>query len=305
MPRALALMVVFTLLVVATLMGCSSSATHRDAPTPLPEPTASPPATPAPDSASDSIAVPGERRAEPPQVECPDDNERRGWYYTPASAAGAVPSIPGDIARLLDAHAGLWRVDTSEKVVYLTLDQGYEAGYTATILDTLARERVPVAFFVTRSYVENNPDLVRRMVSDGHLIANHSDTHPSMPGLAGDPAAFEAEFARCAAAFEALTGERMSPLFRPPMGEYSAQTLCMTERLGYTSVFWSFAHRDWLLDDQPPVDVTVERVVRGTHPGAVLLLHSVSSSNTEALPEIIRQLRAEGYRFGRLDEVVR
>ncbi len=295
-------LLVCTLLLVAFVAGCSPSGAHRDGPVPLPDPAASLPATIPPDGTPKAITSPRERRTEP-EAECPDDNETRSWYYTASSAPDGVPSVPAEVARMLDTYRGLWRADTSEKVVYLTFDEGYEAGFTPAILDTLARERVPAAFFVTRSYIENNPQLVRRMVADGHIVANHSDTHPSMPTLAGDPAAFEAELARCAEAFEALTGERMASYFRPPMGEYSARALCMTERLGYTSVFWSFAHRDWLLDDQPPASVTVERVVRGTHPGAILLLHAVSASNTEALPEIIGQVRSAGYRFGALYEI--
>ncbi len=250
------------------------------------------------------VPVPGPRSTVP-SGECPDDNERRGWYYMPASTSGGTPAIPSEVADMIDGYGGVWRVDTSDRVVYLTFDEGYEAGYTGRILDALTREKVPAAFFVTRSYIERNPDLVRRMTAEGHVVANHSDTHPSMPALADDPGAFETEFVRTSDAYHALTGEQMARFFRPPMGDYSERTLCMTERLGYTSVMWSFAHRDWLADDQPSVGTTVERVVNGSHPGAVLLLHAVSESNTEALPEIIRRLRADGYRFGSLAETIR
>lgn len=302
-----AVMVMVTLVVIALLVSCSAAETPRaERSSPLVPVPVSEPATDAAEPAPEGGAIPtpaprGEIPA--PTEECPEDNEKRGWYYTPASAAGAVPRIPADVASMLESYGGLWRAETSAKVVYLTLDEGYEAGYTAQILDVLSKEKVPAAFFVTRSYVEKNPDLVRRMAREGHVVANHSDTHPSMPALADDPARFEAEFARCADEYRAVTGEQMSRFFRPPMGEYSARTLCMTERLGYTSVMWSFAHRDWLTDDQPPVSVTIDRVVGGTHPGAILLVHAVSSSNTEALPEIIRRLRADGYRFGSLDEL--
>ena len=95
-----------------------------------------------------------------------------------------------------------------------------------------------------------------------------------------------------------MTGERLARLLRPPKGEFSARSLCLTARLGYTTVFWSFAHRDWLTDDQPPVRTTVRRVLESSHPGAVYLLHAVSSSNAAALPEIIRGLKAQGYRIG-------
>lgn len=312
-----AIMVAVAFIIISALLACTAAEPRHLSPSSLPGPDGSTSETgqPAPGSPDGAVPAPPPRDIAPapgtrepdtlPAAECPGDNERRSWYYTAASSAGRVPTVPDDASRLLGRYGGVWRVDTSAKVIYLTFDEGYEAGYTARILDVLRREGVPTAFFVTRSYIENNPDLVRRMAGEGHVVANHSDTHPSMPDIAFDEAAFEAELTRCAEAYRALTGERMAPLFRPPKGEYSARTLCMTQRLGYTTVMWSFAHRDWLTADQPPVATTVERVVRGAHPGAVLLLHAVSSSNTEALPEIIARLRADGYRFASLGDVVR
>jgi peptidoglycan-N-acetylmuramic acid deacetylase len=123
-----------------------------------------------------------------------------------------------------------------------------------------------------------------------------------MPSLAGDRPAFEAQLADTAAAFTELTGQQMAPIFRPPSGEYSPLSLWLTQSLGYESVFWSFAHRDWLVDDQPPVDVTLDRILTGSHPGAIYLLHGVSSSDTEALDAAIAGLRAQGYGFGVLGE---
>ena len=127
---------------------------------------------------------------------------------------------------------------------------------------------------------------------------NHSATHPSMPDLVSDYATFKSEFTRTEDAFREVTGREMVKLFRPPRGEYSALSLWRTQRLGYESVFWSFAHRDWLLDDQPPVDVTIDRILDGSHPGAIYLLHGVSSSDTAALDEAIAGLREQGYAFG-------
>ena len=242
---------------------------------------------------------------EPPAVpgDCADlDNTTRSWYYQPAGA-GQVPEIPSGVATIVQRHGALWRVPTSAKVVYLTFDQGYEAGFTTRILDVLKEKNVPATFFLTGSYVRDEPGLVRRIAAEGHLVGNHTQTHPSLPGLAGDDSAFAEEYRAVERAYRDVTGRSLARLERPPRGEYSERTLCMVRSLGYTSVMWSFAHRDWLLDDQPPVDVTYRRIIDGAHPGAIMLLHSVSESNTEALPRVIDELRRQGYTFATLEGV--
>ncbi|MBE0416566.1 MAG: polysaccharide deacetylase family protein [Coriobacteriia bacterium] len=230
------------------------------------------------------------------------DNTTRGWYFQP-TGAGSVPTIPSDVAAIVQRHGALWRVPTSERVIYLTFDQGYEAGFTARILDTLRDKDVRATFFLTGSYLRDEPGLARRMAADGHLCGNHTQTHPSLPTLAGDAAVYAEEYRAVERAYHEVTGRTLARFERPPRGEYSERTLCMTRTLGYTSVMWSFAHRDWLLDDQPPVDVTYQRIIDGAHPGAIMLLHSVSKSNTNALPRAIDELRRQGYRFATLDEV--
>jgi peptidoglycan-N-acetylmuramic acid deacetylase len=239
-----------------------------------------------------------------PSRSCPADNGIRSWYYTP-NDAHVTPAVPSDVKRLLRDYGGHYVGNTGERVVYLTFDEGYENGFTAQILDALADAGVEAAFFVTGSYVRNNPDLVRRMADEGHVVANHTDTHPSLPSLAFDAAAFGAELAATARAYENATGRRMARLLRPPAGEYSARSLCQTRRLGYETVFWSFAHRDWLVDEQPTVSTTLQRLLGGSHPGALYLLHAVSSSNTKALPRFIAGMRARDYRFAPLTELPR
>jgi peptidoglycan-N-acetylmuramic acid deacetylase len=213
-----------------------------------------------------------------------------------------VPTIPSDVAAIMRRQGAFWRVATDEKVVYLTFDQGYEAGFTGRILDTLRDKGVQATFFLSGSYVRDEPGLVRRMAAEGHLVGNHTQTHPSLPAMTGDAAAYAEEYRSVERAYREITGKSLARFERPPRGEYSERTLCMTRALGYTSVMWSFAHRDWLLDDQPPVDVTYQRIVDGAHPGAIMLLHSVSLSNTEALPRVLDELRRRGYRFATLDE---
>lgn len=192
---------------------------------------------------------------------------------------------------------------TDEKVVYLTFDAGYENGLTSRILDVLSENEVPAAFFLTGTYIRGNQSLVRRMATEGHVVANHTFTHPSLPSLAFNTTALRRELEATAAAYREATGEAMARILRPPSGEYSARTLCLSRRLGYVTVFWSFAHRDWIVNDQPPVAVTLQRMLSASHPGAIYLLHAVSSSNTEALPQAIDGLRRQGYRFGRLTEL--
>jgi peptidoglycan-N-acetylmuramic acid deacetylase len=214
-----------------------------------------------------------------------------------------VPTVPSDAARLLRRYDAHYVGQAGEKVIYLTFDAGYENGITPQILDALRAAGVRASFFLTGTYIEKNGDLVRRMADEGHLVANHTFNHPSMPTLAHDTAALKRELAATERAFREATGRDMAPFLRPPSGEYSARTLCLTQRLGYTTVFWSFAHRDWLVDDQPPVALTLERMVGGSHDGAIYLLHTVSSSNARALPQALARLEAQGYRFALLTEL--
>lgn len=220
----------------------------------------------------------------------------KSWYYTP-NDRHQPPAIPSSAKSALARYRGRY-LGPDPKLVYLTFDAGYENGQTSRILDALARNGVHATFFVTESYIRANPDLIKRMVREGHAVGNHSATHPSMPSLAGDPNAFARQLTRVEGAFFEVTGARLARLFRPPKGEYSTLSLYRTAALGYESVFWSFAHRDWITDDQPTVEVTVRRILDGSHPGAIYLLHSVSSSNADALDEAIEGLRRQGYGFG-------
>jgi len=296
--RKLGLVASLAVLVPAVASGCAASRTAETQlhpyvsvertvtpPAPVPQPTATPEPAPPP------APVPA---PEPPAA--PTNNTKRAWWYTP-NTTHRVPRVASGAVRLLSAYGGRYTGPNPE-LVYLTFDQGYENGNTSAILDALSRNGVKATFFVTESYVRNNPALVRRMVKNGHVVGNHSSTHPSMPSLSGDRTAFAAQFTKTAAAFTRVTGKRMSKMFRPPLGEYSPLSLWITQSLGYESVFWSFAHRDWVVDDQPSVSVTVRRILAGSHPGAIYLLHGVSSSDTKALDTAIAGLREQGYGFG-------
>lgn len=215
----------------------------------------------------------------------------------------AVPEIPAKVKALLDKYSGYYVGDISSKVIYLTFDEGYENGYTGQILDTLKANNVKAAFFVTKPYILQNKDLLKRMVNEGHLVGNHTSKHPSMPSKTGDINAFNLEFTDTEKAFREVTGVEMPRFFRPPMGEFSEKSLFLTQKLGYRSIFWSFAHKDWEVNNQPKVDETINRVMTRSHNGEIMLLHAVSKTNTMALDSIIKELQSIGYRFADLREL--
>ena len=199
------------------------------------------------------------------------------------------------------AYSAYYVGDTSEKVIYLTFDEGYENGYTSKILDVLKQKNVKAAFFVTESYIKSNLELVKRMQAEGHTVGNHSIKHLSSPDLSDEELFYEIN--ETAWTYKKLTGFDMPKVFRPPMGEYSERTLAVAHNMGYKTIFWSFAYKDWETDNQPGKQAAYDTVMSRYHNGAILLLHAVSSSNTEALPDIIDSLTEAGYRFGTLDEL--
>lgn len=185
-------------------------------------------------------------------------------------------------------------IKENEKVIYLTFDEGYENGYTASILDTLKEKDVKAVFFVTMDYVESEPELVQRMIDEGHILGSHSVTHPSMPTLSVEEQ--KQEYLGLHTYIKEKFGYDMY-LFRPPMGHFSEQSLAIAEDMGYTTVLWSFAHVDWIVDDQPTHEEALQTTTERLHNGAIYLLHAVSESNTAILGAFIDEARAEGYTF--------
>jgi peptidoglycan-N-acetylmuramic acid deacetylase len=186
----------------------------------------------------------------------------------------------------------------------LTFDEGYENGYSAKILDSLKTNDVKAAFFVTTDYIKRNPDLIKRMAAEGHLVCNHSTTHPSMAQSAlKDKTKFENEFINCERAFEEVTGAKMPKFFRPPMGKYSELSLYYTQALGYKSIFWSFAYKDWLPDNQPSIEAAKKIIMERTHNGGIFLLHAVSKTNAAIMDSILKEWKAKGFEFKTLNEL--
>ena len=192
--------------------------------------------------------------------------------------------------------------NVGEKVLYLTFDAGYENGCTAKILDTLKEKQVPAAFFLVGNYIRQSPDLVQRMVAEGHTVGNHTMHHYDMSRLS-DKAAFSKELTDLEALYKETVGQELPKYYRPPQGIYSEENLKMAQELGYKTLFWSLAYVDWNNDAQPTREAAFAKLLPRTHNGAVVLLHSTSKTNAEILGELIDKWKAMGYRFGTLEEL--
>lgn len=184
-----------------------------------------------------------------------------------------------------------------KKNILLTFDQGYENGYTAQILDTLKEKKVKAVFFLLQDYAERNPELVQRMMDEGHIVGNHSVSHYSMPDLSVEECRQEIEGLQ--EYMKQNFGVTMK-LFRPPMGEFSEQSLSVTKDCGLSTMLWSFAYADWDVNAQPNPAQAKEKLIGAAHEGAVYLLHSVSQTNAEVLGEVIDGIRDEGFEFEKL-----
>ena len=214
---------------------------------------------------------------------------------------GAPPVGNADRQQLRQYDAA-YLGDPSKKVLYLTFDAGYENGSTEKILDILKEQQVPAAFFLVGNYIEKNADLVRRMEAEGHIVGNHTMHHKDMSKIT-DEAAFTKELQDLEKLYEDTVGKPMPKYYRPPQGIYSEENLRLAQKLGYKTVFWSLAYVDWNNDSQPTREQAFKKLLPRTHPGAVILLHSTSKTNAEILGELIEKWKAEGYRFGTLEEL--
>lgn len=229
------------------------------------------------------------------------DEGELNWYYV-GKGKGQIAEGPKESVDFLKENAAYYLGDTSSKVLYLTFDEGYENGNTGKILDILKELQVPAAFFVVKPYIDKEPELVKRMVNEGHLVCNHTVHHPSMAQI-HDKEKFKTEFTGVEDAYKELIGQDMPKFFRPPMGKYSKESLQMTKDLGYKTIFWSFAYKDWLIHDQPSEGYAIEKIAKGAHPGSIMLLHAVSNTNTRVLSTVIKNLKADGYEFKSLNDL--
>ena len=226
-------------------------------------------------------------------------NEKIGYSYG-VSKNGVPHENSVNAQKELEKYGGL-ALDTksSDKVLYLTFDCGYENGYTSKVLDALKEKNVPAAFFVTLTYIKSSPDLITRMIKEGHIVGNHSNTHPCFANISREKMAQEIQdvdnYLRTKFGYS-------SPFFRFPEGAYSENALDLVNTIGYRSIFWSVAYVDWDPNTIRGKDYTIDTLMSRIHPGAVILLHSVSPDNAAAMGEFIDKARAEGYTFKSLSE---
>lgn len=225
-----------------------------------------------------------------PWEEVSVSSERKDWYFS---------GIPASVDALCQKYDAYYRSGREEKVLYLTFDEGYENGYTTSILDTLKEKNVSAAFFVTGSYVKQNPELVSRMVAEGHIVGNHTQNHPAMPQISSEKLKSEILLLE-----EQLQAFGVTEKYlRPPEGAYSEQSLKLTQELGYKTIFWHFAYRDWDVNDQKGTDYAYEKIVNGAKPGGIMLLHAVSRDNAAALGSAIDTLLEQGWSFQSLEQL--
>ncbi|MBC5756363.1 polysaccharide deacetylase family protein [Blautia sp. BX19] len=191
---------------------------------------------------------------------------------------------------------------TDEKVIYLTFDAGYENGNTPAILEALKKHDASATFFVVGNYLETSPELVKQMVAEGHTVGNHTFHHPEMSKIS-DAASFEKELKDVETLYQKITGEELTRFYRPPQGKYNTQNLQMAGDLGYKTFFWSLAYVDWIQDQQPPKEAAFDKLLKRIHPGAVVLLHSTSSTNAQILDELLTKWEEMGYHFAPLSEL--
>lgn len=215
-------------------------------------------------------------------------------------AEGQPPVGNASAAELAKYDA--YYVGGADKVIYLTFDAGFENGCTPAILDALKKHNAPAAFFLVGNYLETAPELVCRMVEEGHIVGNHTYHHPDMSAIATKEA-FAKELTATEQKFKEITGRDMPKIYRPPQGKYSLQNLAFAKELGYTTCFWSLAYVDWYQNDQPTKEEAFQKLIPRIHDGAVVLLHSTSKTNAEILDELLTKWEALGYRFGSLEEL--
>lgn len=218
------------------------------------------------------------------------------------SRNGQLPSINEEgFKPTIEKYGAVFMGNPEQKILYLTFDNGYENGYTSQILDTLRDKKVPAIFFVTGHYVKTQQELLRRMTAEGHLIGNHSWSHPDMTTISNDK--IKEELDKVKNEVTSITNQQQMKFVRPPRGIFSDRTLDVSRKLGYTNVFWSIAYKDWDVNSQKGWRYAYDNVVNQLHPGGVILLHSISKDNTLALGAIIDEAHKRGYTFKSLDQL--
>ena len=209
------------------------------------------------------------------------------------------PDVGKENRKILEENNGICLGNKDKKILYLTFDEGYEAGYTSKILEILKENDVKAAFFITAHYLNTQDDLVKQMLEEGHIVGNHTVNHKSMPNLS------EEEIRKEVMDLHTVIYEKFGyemKYIRPPKGEISEKSIKYTNKLGYKTVMWSFAYEDWNEDNQPKEEKAKEKIISNFHNGEIILLHGNSKTNTMILDSIIKEAKNMGYEFKSLDE---
>ncbi len=225
------------------------------------------------------------------------------WYFKPTKDHSQPAVIP-EASGFINNYNALYLGNPSDKVIYLTFDAGFDNGYHEPILDILKNQKVPAAFFVDGNFVKTKPELVNRIIDEGHILGNHSLNHPDIT-LKTNFTDYQTQILGWEELVKQATGGKEFPkFFRPPMGKFSELSLKNDQALGYRTVFWSFAYADWDQNKQPDPEYAKRLIKDRVHNGCIMLLHSTSKTNAQILDDLISELKAEGYRFESLTTLV-
>ena len=226
------------------------------------------------------------------------NNKKIGWGIK-RNNTHEQPDVGKENREILEKNNGICLGNKDKKYLYLTFDEGYEAGYTSKILDTLKENKVPATFFITAHYVNTEPELVERMIKEGHIVGNHTVNHKCLPEISDEEIKKEVMQLH-QAIYEKFNYEMK--YIRPPKGEFSERSLQTTNSLGYKNVMWSFAYQDWNEKKQPSEEEAKKKIIENFHNGEIILLHGNSKTNTNVLDTIIKEARNMGYEFKSLDQ---
>ena len=230
-------------------------------------------------------------------------NKSISWYCK-RTKDHSLPPLADEL-KFVEDYNTFWcdkNVASNDKVIYLTFDAGYENGNVKRIVDILKEENITGAFFILDNLIYSNEELVKEMISNGNTVANHTAKHKNIT-LFNEKNELYEEISRLEKLYENKYGQSMPKYFRPPEGKFNEKALKWLDELGYKTVMWSFAYEDWSNNKQLSNEVAKKKILDNVHNGEVMLLHPTSKTNAEILKDVIKELKAQGYRFGSLDEL--
>jgi len=301
-PKGWVIPTILTMTLAAALAGCGKTKEQR---TPIGEKINQAEFLPNEEEKETSVSeetkkedIAPEKNAPPKGFELILDSEEWGLFFEEEGKQPRGNASPEDLAWYHTYYVG----DDSEKVIYLTFDCGYENGNTEPILEALKKHDAPATFFVVGYFLETEPDLVRKMVEEGHAVGNHTYHHPDMSAIS-DKEAFQKELDEVADLFYEITGSELSKYYRPPQGKCNAENMKMAQEFGYCTIFWSLAYVDWDTEHQPSHTDAIDKLTKRIHPGAIVLLHNTSQTNGEILDELLTKWEEMGYSFRKLSEL--